>query len=83
MAKTIINATDARNDFFNMIDLVAKTSQAIYISKDMEIIVKMEPVEEKKDIKDIEKTLKATFGSLPSFPDVTKFRRSRQKSFSL
>lgn len=44
MAKNIITATDVRNNFFNLINLVAKTKEPIYIKKDKEVIVKLEPV---------------------------------------
>ncbi|KAF0246765.1 MAG: hypothetical protein FD167_3439 [bacterium] len=44
MAKNIITATDVRNDFFNLINLVAKTKEPIYIKKDNEVMVKLEPV---------------------------------------
>ena len=46
MAKNIITATDVRNDFFNLINLVAKTKEPIYIKKDNEVLVKLEPVGE-------------------------------------
>lgn len=44
MAKIIITATDVRNDFFNLINLVAKTKEPIYIKKDNEVMVKLGPV---------------------------------------
>ena len=44
MAKVIYTATDVRNNFFNLIDLVAKTKEPIFIKKDREVIVKLEPV---------------------------------------
>lgn len=46
MAKNIITATDVRNDFFNLINLVAKTREPIYIKKDNEVMVKLEAVGE-------------------------------------
>lgn len=46
MAKNIITATDVRNNFFNLINLVAKTKEPIYIKKDNEVMVKLEPVVE-------------------------------------
>jgi len=39
MSKVIINATDVRNDFFKLIDKVAKTKNPIYIKKDKEVLV--------------------------------------------
>lgn len=56
MAKNIITATDVRNDFFNLINLVAKTKEPIYIKKDNEVMVKLEPVE--RDIKNRAKEMK-------------------------
>ena len=44
MSKTIINATDVRNDFFKLVDRVAKTGKPIFIKKDREVLVKLEPV---------------------------------------
>ena len=44
MSKTIINATDVRNDFFKLIDKVARTKDPIFIKKDKEVKVKIEPV---------------------------------------
>ncbi len=55
MAKNIITATDVRNDFFNLINLVAKTKEPIYIKKDNEVMVKLEPVREELN-SDWEKT---------------------------
>ncbi len=49
MVKNIITATDVRNDFFNLINLVAKTKEPIYIKKDNEVMVKLEPVGEDLD----------------------------------
>lgn len=46
MAKLIYTATDVRNDFFNLINLVVKTKEPIYIKKDNEVMVKLEPVGE-------------------------------------
>ena len=44
MAKLIYTATDVRNNFFNLISLVAKTKEPIFIKKDKEVIVKLESV---------------------------------------
>lgn len=44
MIKTVINATDVRNDFFHLLDLVATTGNPVYIKKDREVKVKLEPV---------------------------------------
>jgi len=44
MSKIIINATDVRNDFFKLIDKVSRTQKPIFIKKDKEVRVKIEPV---------------------------------------
>ena len=49
MARTIITATEVRNNFFNLLDSVARTGKPIYIKKDREVKVKMEPVGEEAD----------------------------------
>jgi hypothetical protein len=64
MNKVIINATDVRNDFFKLIDRVARTKNPIYIKKDKEVLVKMEPVgrELDEEWEDTKKILDATRG---------------------
>ena len=49
MAKLIYTATDVRNNFFNLINLVARTKEPIFIKKDKEVIVKLEPVNDESD----------------------------------
>ncbi len=64
MVKNIITATDVRNDFFNLINLVAKTKEPIYIKKDNEVMVKLEPVGEdlNSDWEETKKLLDAVEG---------------------
>lgn len=49
MAKLIYTATDVRNDFFKLVDMVAKTGEPIFIKKDKEVLVKLEAVGEELD----------------------------------
>jgi hypothetical protein len=81
MAKNIITATDVRNDFFNLINLVAKTKEPIYIKKDNEVMVKLEPVGEDldKEWEDIKKLLDETRGMWANRTEeeiVGRFRRA-------
>lgn len=65
MNKLIINATDVRNDFFNIVDTVAREKKPIYIRKDREVLVKLEPAEKddaEKKWKETKKVLDATRG---------------------
>lgn len=49
MGKVIANATDVRNNFFNFIDKVIKTGEPIFIKRNREVLVKIEPVGEELD----------------------------------
>ena len=64
MSKTIINATDVRNDFFKLIDSVARNKKPIYIKKDRGIKVKLEPAEDdiNKEWEETKKWLDKTRG---------------------
>ncbi len=53
MAKVIYTANYVRNDFFNLVDMVAATGNPVYIKKGREINVRLAPVN-KKDFEDIE-----------------------------
>ena len=57
MAKLIYTATDVRNDFFKLVDLVAKTGKPVFIKKGREVKVKLEPVGDELD-KEWEETKK-------------------------
>lgn len=57
MSKTILNATDVRNDFFRLLDLVAESKKTIFIKRGREVKVKLEPVRDEID-KDWEETKK-------------------------
>jgi len=62
--KTIINATAVRNDFFNILDEVAKDKKTIYVSKDGDLLVKIAPVGDEldKDWAETKKLLDETSG---------------------
>lgn len=64
MNKNVINATDVRNDFFKLIEEVAKTKRPVYIKKDREVLVKLEPVGDdmNKEWEEVKKLLDATRG---------------------
>lgn len=63
MAKLIYTATDVRNDFFNLVDLVAKTGTPVFIKKDKEVKVKLELISDEADKKDkIKKLVDETRG---------------------
>lgn len=49
MAKNIITATEVRNNFFNLINMVIATGNPIYIKKGKEIKVKLGPIGDELD----------------------------------
>lgn len=49
MAKNIITATEFRHNLFNLLDMVARTGEPVYIKKDKEVKVKLEPVKDELD----------------------------------
>lgn len=46
MSKNVYTATEVRNNFFNLINLVVKTKEPIYIKKNREVVVKLEPAKD-------------------------------------
>ena len=49
MSRVIVNATDVRNNFFNLINKVVATGEPIFIKRNREILVKIEPVGDELD----------------------------------
>lgn len=82
---TIISATELKNRVSEVLNEVTFKGYTAVIERYGKPIAKIVPVEDstKKDREEIRKALDSTFGSLPDFPDVTKFRRSRKRSFKL
>lgn len=85
MSKVIINATDVRNDFFKLVDRVAKTKNPIYIKKDKEVRVKMEPVgreldEDWEDTKKLLNELRGMWAGKTEEELVGRFREANEKS---
>lgn len=46
MAKNIITATEVRNNFFHLVDMVAATGNPVYIKKGREVKVRLEPIDD-------------------------------------
>ena len=64
MSRVIANATDVRNNFFNLIDKVVKTGEPIFIKRNREVLVKIEPIGDEldRDADEIKGLLDATRG---------------------
>lgn len=61
----IITATEVRNNFFQLLDEVARTGKPIFIKKNKDVKVKLEPVKEelKNDWEETKKLLDRTRGA--------------------
>lgn len=82
---TVVSATELKNKVSEILNEVAFKGNVAVIERYGKAIARVVPIKEKNLLskEEIRKVLDATFGSIPDFPDVTKFRRSRRKSFSL
>ncbi len=49
MGKTIITATEVRNNFFYLLDEVERSGKPIFIKRDKDVKVKLEPVGKELD----------------------------------
>lgn len=78
---TVISATELKNKVSEVLNNVYFTGNETVIEKYGRPFVKITPIERehKRSREEIRKALDATFGSLPDFPDVTKFRRSGRR----
>lgn len=83
---TVISATELKNRVSEVLNEVAFKGNATVIERYGKPIVRIVPIDDKArkmSKKDVKRVSDETFGILPDFPDVTKFRRSRRKTFSL
>ncbi|MBI4036225.1 type II toxin-antitoxin system prevent-host-death family antitoxin [Candidatus Daviesbacteria bacterium] len=75
-----ISATELKNKLSAVLNSVYYNETVTIIEKHGKPIAEIVPVKKPKTGKmDIKKALDATFGILPDFPDVTKFRHSRRR----
>lgn len=78
---TVISATELKNKVSEVLNNVYFTGNETIIEKYGRPFVKIIPFgrKHKRSREELRKVLDATFGSLPDFPDVTKFRRSGRR----
>lgn len=64
MARNIITATEVRNNFFNLINMIVETREPIFVKKNNEVVIKLEPVGEElnSDWEETKKILDETRG---------------------
>lgn len=81
---TVISATDLKNRSSEILNEVHFKRTEVTVERHGKPIAKLVPVSDELARRArIEQALKETFGILPDFPDVTKYRRSRKRTVSL
>lgn len=74
---TVISATELKNKISEVLNEVAFKGNVAVIERYGKPVARIVPAG------NLDKVLNKYFGALPDFPDVTKFRRSRKKKFTL
>jgi len=72
------SATDLKNNTSEILNLVAYGGYEVVVEKYGNDFVKVVPIVNPKSKKDYRKIMAKYAGSIPDFPEVTKFRRSRK-----
>ena len=84
MNTTYVSASELKRNTAEILDKVHYGKNVTVVEKFGKAIAKIVPIEEKEnDINDVEEILKATFGSIPDFPDVTSKRYFRRRDIKL
>ncbi|MBI2430775.1 MAG: hypothetical protein HYV39_02065 [Candidatus Levybacteria bacterium] len=79
-----ISASDLKKHISDVLNDVYFHKKVAVIERYGKPIAEIVPIEKgETKSSNIQKALDATFGILPDFPDVTKYRRSRKKKFVL
>lgn len=83
--KNTVSATELKNKVAEVLNEVYFRKTVAIVERYGRPIAKIVPIEEKKKkTKDeLKKAWRETFGCLPDFPDVTRFRRFRNRRVSL
>lgn len=80
MHKIHISATELKNNVASILNEVYFNGKVAVVERYGKPIAEVMPlVGEKRSTEDVEKALEVTFGILPDFPNVTKFRRPRRR----
>lgn len=86
MHRVSISATELKNKTSEILNGVYYRGNTAVVERYGKPIAKIVPADMFNPFRskeEIKKALDSTFGILPDFTDVTKFRRSRRKKFSL
>lgn len=79
----IVSATGLKNKVSEVLNNAYFKGKVTIVERYGKPIAKIVPAEEVSEKIDIKSAIKATFGIMPDFPDVTKDRKSRKKKLVL
>jgi prevent-host-death family protein len=75
-----VSATELKNKTSEILNMVAFGGYEIVVKKHGNDFVKVTPIATVKPKKDYNKIADKLFGSIPDFPEVYKFRKSRKSA---
>lgn len=77
----VVSATELKNKVSEILNKVIFTNTEMIVERHGKPVVKITPLPRARNrsMVEIKKVLDKTFGSLPDFPDVTKYRRSGRR----
>lgn len=79
-----ISATDLKNRVAEVLNTVMVTGTETIVERYGKPVVKITPFRKTKETKiNLNRALINSFGSIPDFPEVTKFRKPRRKALTL
>lgn len=73
-----VSATEAKQNFGELLDRVRYEKKTALIEKHGKVIAELSPPTKSKPKKDLNKVWESFAGSMPDFPDVKKFRRNKR-----
>lgn len=73
----VVTTTELKRDTSNVINRVTYEKIIAIIKRHGKTVAKITPADE--PVRDINKIWQSFAGSIPDFPDVTKYRRSRKR----
>ena len=74
-----VTATHAKQNFADLLNRVAYEKKTALIEKHGKVIVRVVPEKNTPPKKSLQEIWDSLGGSMPDFPDVTKFRRNKRR----
>lgn len=78
-----VSASELKNNVADILSRVYFHGEVTMVERYGKPIAEIMPPEKSRKSRNLDEVLDKYFGTLPDFPDVTKFRRSRRKKLTL